>query len=214
MGGALGWIICLMVFSSCSKDSEAYDPYHDWQTRNEEWFAMVADSARTAISMAKEQYGATWEDHCQWRMFKTLTMDQDRQSGNISDSICVFILNRGTGHVSPAFTDSIRVNFRATIMPTVDEYGNTINTVFAQTYYGQFDPTKALPAKYAVGSMVTGISTAVQYMVVGDDWIVYVPADLGYGATATTTIPAYSTLRYRINLANIYSTGKTVPDWQ
>jgi FKBP-type peptidyl-prolyl cis-trans isomerase FklB len=210
----LAVVICLLAITACSSDDGEYDPYHDWQERNEVWYELIADSARTAINAAKAQYGTAWEDHCRWRMYKTLTEAPNRQSETLTDSVCVYILSNGTGDVSPAYTDSIRVHFRATLMPTIDAEGNTENTVFAQTYYGPFDPTKAAPAKYGLGGLIAGFSTAVQYMVKGDDWIVYIPSDLGYGATATTQVPAYSTLRYRINLAEIYETGDEVPDWQ
>lgn len=61
---------CLLT--SCEETTEQWDPYENWQVRNIAWFASVADSARTAISQAKAQYGDEWEKHCEWRMYKTL----------------------------------------------------------------------------------------------------------------------------------------------
>ena len=61
---------CLLT--SCEETTEQWNPYENWQVRNIAWFASVADSARTAISQAKAQYGDEWEKHCEWRMYKTL----------------------------------------------------------------------------------------------------------------------------------------------
>ena len=43
-------------------------------------------------------------------------------------------------------------------------------------------------------------SIAVQQMVAGDTWEVYIPAKLGYGDYESGFIPAYSTLIFEINL--------------
>ena len=48
---------------SCSEDEKEWDPYYNWQARNEAWFRTVADSARTAIASAKKQYGDQWQQH-------------------------------------------------------------------------------------------------------------------------------------------------------
>ena len=63
-------IVSLGTICSCSEDEQEYDPYTNWQVRNREWFRSVADSARTAITQAKAQYGDKWEDYCEWRMYK------------------------------------------------------------------------------------------------------------------------------------------------
>ena len=75
-----------LVLVSCSEKSNEWDPYYSWETRNAMWFEEVADSARTAIAEAKAQYGTEWEEHCQWRMFKSLQRSADLQ-GPLTDSI-------------------------------------------------------------------------------------------------------------------------------
>jgi hypothetical protein len=44
--------------------------------------------------------------------------------------------------------------------------------------------------------------TAVQQMTDGDLWKVYIPNKLGYGASGSTGVPAYSTLVFDINLVS------------
>lgn len=203
--------LCLM---SCSKETDDFNAYADWQVRNEAWFQTIADSARTAIQTAQRAYGDQWEEHCDWRMMKSLLKSQTAVSGKLSDSICVRILSRGDGLVSPCFTDTVRINFRGWLMPTKTADGAMEERVFTQTYYGDFNTETAAPQVGCVSSFKDGFATALQYMVEGDDWMVYIPADLFYGETNSSTIPAYSVARFRINLIAIYPAGTKVPAWK
>lgn len=212
----LYFILCILSFivSSCSSDTEEYDAYYDWQARNAAWYLQVADTARTAIAQARSQYGSEWEQHCDWRMYKSLQRSQTVQSGRTTDSICVRIIQRGTGSASPTYSDSIRVNFRGWLMETQKADGTPELITFAQTYYGDYNPSTAAPQVAAVGAFNDGFSTALQYMTVGDDWMVYIPQQLFYGTEDHEIIPAYSTVRFRIQLVAIYPSGTDVPDWK
>ena len=195
----------IFFFSSCSSDSSDYDPYHHWRTRNEAWYAGVADSARTAIAAAQRQYGDRWEEHCDWRMYKSLRRSPIYQTGHLEDSICVHILTRGEGTVSPLSTDTVYINFRGWLMPTTDAEGNRKDIIFAQTYYGTFDPATAAATKSVVNAFSEGFETALQYMVAGDDWNVYIPQDLFYGSSGKDVIPGYSAALFRINMVKVQS---------
>ena len=219
IGRVGGWALFLFLFfslsfTSCQSDTDVYDPYHDWQGRNEAWFVQIADSARTAIRQAQRAYGDAWEAHCDWRMYKALTKAQDYDSKLLSDSICVHILSRGSGTVSPLYSDSVRCNYRGWIMPTADANGLTEELVFDQTYYGAYDVATAAPSKLGMSNLVPGFSTALQHMTVGDDWHVYIPAPLGYGQQSNGIIPAYSVLHFRLQLMGIYPKGAEVPEWK
>lgn len=204
---------------ACKESEENYTPYINWEARNAAWYLQVTDSARTAIAQAKAQYGDQWEDHCQWRQLKSL-LKQQNAGGLYTDSICVRILGRGTGY-SPTFSDSVRLNFRGWLMPAtykrINAQGVQVDSlmqeVFTQTYYGSYNPETAVPSLMAVSATVPGFSTALQYMREGDDWLVYIPQQLGYGATAKDVIPAYSTLQFRLSLVAAYPTGSGVPKW-
>ncbi|MBQ7572078.1 MAG: FKBP-type peptidyl-prolyl cis-trans isomerase [Bacteroidaceae bacterium] len=207
-------VVVGVMAAGCSSDTEDYDPYYDWEQRNAAWYEQIADSARTAIAAARAEWGEAWADHCSWRMYKSLLKSQERQSGILADSICVRIITRGTGTVSPHYDDSVRVSFRGWLMPTTDARGNTFETVFTQTYYGDFDPQLAAPNLAPPSAYNDGFATAVQYMVTGDDWMVYIPQQLFYGAELTGNVQPYSTVRMRIHLAAIYPRGTTVPEWK
>ena len=68
------------------------------------------------------------------------------------------------------------------LMPTPSEQGTLQETTFTQTYYGDYNPATAAPQLAAVGGFKDGFSTALQYMVAGDDWMVYIPQELFYGS--------------------------------
>ena len=215
-------LLASLGFTSCSEKSNEWDPYYSWESRNTMWFVDVADSARTAIAAAKAQYGDEWEDHCQWRMFKSLQRSADLQ-GPLTDSIVCKIVPSEPGTVKGTkytnYTDYVQLHYRAWLMPS--EYISEDNVtkeekmlVFSQTYYGYFDPKTAVPVTMAVNGLIEGFQTALQYMVEGDEWYVYIPQQLGYGAEASSAVPAYSTLLYLIKLVGIYETKDDVPDWK
>ena len=200
--------------ASCSSDTTEYDPYHDWEERNAAWYEQIADSARTAITSAQQTYGDAWEEHCDWRMMKSLLKSPTYDSGQFTDSICIHIISRGTGEITPCFTDTVRLHFRGWLMPTLKADGTTEERVFTQTYYSDFNSETAAPQTAPVSAFKDGFATALQYMVAGDDWLVYIPQQLFYGSTVSTAVPAYSTARFRINLVAVYPIGTKVPEWK
>lgn len=216
-------MVCAFSLASCSESDNVWDPYANWKARNEAWYVQITDSARTAISQAKRQYGDAWEEHCDWRQFKTLRKAADYDTGNPCDSVCVHIIKRGTREgedaISPYSNDTVRLSFRGFLMETEYEGGldggfYKQQLIFDQSYYGEFNEETAAPALMPVAALTEGFYTALQYMVPGDDWLVYVPQQMAYGAKATGAIPAYSTLLFRINLAAVYRAGSGVPGWK
>ncbi len=192
--------------SSCEESDNTWDPYYNWKTRNAEWYERVADTARTAIAQARHLYGEEWEKHCEWRMYRNL-MRSPEGDATLADSICCRIVQRGTGTESPMGTDTVSVSFRGWIMET--EYEQEDGSlqkqmaIFTQTYYGEYNSQTAPPQEMAISALTKGFSTALQYMVEGDDWLVYIPNELAYKGEASTAVPAYSTLLFRIHLTDI-----------
>ena len=210
------FLVCpLLLLASCKDSDETYDPQHDWKERNAQWFAEVYDAARAEIAAAKAQHpnGNDWEQHCNWRIYKTLLKSQDTQ-GASTDYIVCKINERGDGEWSAAYTDSVRLYYRGWIMDENYPTSKTNLTVFSQTYYGVFDKTTAAPIAMPVTSTVEGFMTAVQYMVKGDDWDVYVPQQLAYKETASDAIPAYSTLLFRLRIELVHKSGTGMSEWR
>lgn len=59
------------------------------------------------------------------------------------------------------------------------------------------------PLTGKAGDFVPGFSEALQLMRPGDEWIVWVPPQLGYGAKDVGPIPANSVLRFKLALHKI-----------
>lgn len=57
------------------------------------------------------------------------------------------------------------------------------------------------------GDFVAGFSEALQLMRPGDEWIVWIPPQLGYGAKAVGPIPANSVLRFKLTLHSVTPAG-------
>lgn len=207
-----------LVFVSCSEKSSEWDPYYSWESRNAMWFEQVTDSARTAISAAKARYGENWEAHCPWRMFKSLQRSADIP-GATTDSIVCKIVRKGEGTKQINYSDYVLIHYRGWLMPS--EYITADNVtketkmvVFDQSYYGEFNPATAVPKQMYVGGCIEGFQTALQYMVEGDQWYVYIPHELAYGKNSSGEVPAYSTLRFLMNVVVVYEDFDDLPDWK
>jgi FKBP-type peptidyl-prolyl cis-trans isomerase len=59
------------------------------------------------------------------------------------------------------------------------------------------------PLSGGVGDFVPGFTEALMLMRPGDEWIVWIPPELGYGARAAGTIPPNSVLRFRMGLRSV-----------
>lgn len=214
--------MAMLFVASCSESDGAWDPYADWQSRNAAWYEQISATASQAIAKAKAQYGDAWEDHCEWRRYKSLWKSAKYDSKLATDSICVQIIKRGeTGEnaISPYSTDTVRVNYRGFLMPTQYEAADGTlfedSYVFDQSFIGDLDPATAAPSLMGVGGRtIEGFCTALQYMVPGDEWNVYIPQQLAYGSKANNSIPAYSTLKFHLNLTAVYRAGSGVQSWK
>lgn len=213
-------IVPLLLLASC-KDSEAESNVRqNWPERNVQWFAEVYDAARAEIETAKAQYDNDWEEHCDWRVYKTLLKSQDVQGPPTDYVVCKINerwkdMHSSTDELwSPAYTDSVRLYYRGWIMDDNYPASKDNMTVFSQTYYGEFNPATAAPVAMAASALVEGFTTAIQYMVEGDDWSVYIPSELAYGAKASDAIPAYSTLLFRIRVERVHKSGTGMPGWR
>ena len=209
-------LVCpLLILASCRSSVEVDDTRHDWQARNAQWFAEKYDSAQVAIAAAKAAYpaGNDWQQHCDWRILRTLLKSPDAV-GATTDNVVCKIVRRGDGDISSAYTDSVRLYYRAWLMDDNYPDSKTDLTIFSQSYYGDFDEKTAAPVAMATSSVVEGFMTALQYMVKGDDWLIYIPQELGYKETESDAVPAYSTLLYRVRIERVHKSGTGLPGWR
>jgi len=99
------------------------------------------------------------------------------------------ILEKGTGTISPLKSDTVKVHYRGTL----------INGKEFDSSYGRGEPTS-----FGVGQVIAGWTEALQLMVIGDIFEVYIPSDLAYGVRGTgKDIGPNSTLIFKVELLGI-----------
>lgn len=67
------------------------------------------------------------------------------------------------------------------------------------------------PLTGPVGAFVPGFTEALELMRPGDEWIVWVPPQLGYGAKDSGPIPGNSVLRFRLALHSVTPATAATP---
>lgn len=203
-----------LLCASCTEEqNEVYDEYARWTERNDSAFSSVLRQAKSAVEQSKSAYGASWEEHCDWRILRNYCLPASA-SFTMADSVPVQILKRGSGSVSPLYSDSVRVSFIGRLIPTL---GHPQGYVFGFTGSSinedeVFSPALGSPVAQAVSNGVVGYTTVLQYMHVGDRWRFYVHPSLGYKETATSGIPAHSMLTFTVQLEGIYRKGSNTSD--
>ena len=177
----------LFGLTSCDESSEAGE-FDNWQARNIQYIDSIAAVARA------NTYG-------DWKIFLVQGLDTAKVWGNEYYVYCQ-VIEEGAGTEHPLFTDNVVVNYRGRLMPTYPTYPEGLQ--FDSSYKGDLNPSFNVPATLPLSGTVDGFYTAVQNMVDGDTWKVYIPYQLGYGASGVSGIPGYSTLIFDINLVSFH----------
>ena len=184
--------LLLLSYTSCSEDDSATDEFSNWQERNQ----AVTDQ---------------WAANSSLRKIRVFTQD-DTTTGRNCDYIYVEVLEAGEGTDSPLYTDTVRMAYRGRLIPTMN-YTNGF--VFDETYIGDFSWHTAGMATMAIGgsssALVSGFATAVMNMHKGDRWRVHIPYQLGYNASSTGSVTAYSNLTFDIALLDFWHPGDPHP---
>lgn len=179
------------LFASCEETAEV-DEYANWKERNIEFIDSIAKVAQTNAD-------GNW-----LRVLSFKLTDKDMEGNvvehDVDDYVYCHIETKGTGTVHPLFTDTVSVNYRGRLIPTLSF---PEGKVFDQSYKGTLNPEVNVPSNFNVNGVVIGWSSVLQQMVTGDTWRVYIPASLGYGSKKQTDIPAHSALIFDINLVKI-----------
>ena len=190
--------VTLTSFISCSETKET-DDHDNWKERNTEFISGIASQCGDL----------TPQTAAEGQMFKLLSykLDKTKQWGDGSYVYCK-VLKKGTGTISPHFTDSIRINYRVRLMPTTNyPDGQVVDRSFMTA---NLDPNVNIPSSYKVSSLIEGAASAIMNMHCGDYWMVYIPYGIGYGTSGRTSIPGYSALIYEINLTEIAAPGQNL----
>lgn len=207
-------LMTLCGLTACEEYLDETPESADWAERNAAYFHERMTEAKAAIAAARAAHGDAWPEHCSWRVMRTYAITAEAFATE-TDSICVQILRRGTGTGSPIYTDSIRVNYLGRLIPDIystDEVSRTKGYVFDHTglradSLSVFSPELAVPAMFRVSNTVEGFTTAVQHMVKGDLWRIYVPYQMGYGQQGLSGVRPTSTLVFDLELRDFFHAG-------
>ena len=176
----------LFGLTSCEENAEVGE-FDNWQQRNTQFVDSIAAVARAN----------TYDD---WKIFLVEGLDTAKQWGNEYYVYCQ-VLEEGNGTEHPLFTDSVVVNYSGRLIPSAT-YPDGFK--FDSSYTGELNPSFNVPVGMPLSGTVPGFYTAIQHMVDGDIWKVYIPYVLGYGAEGSSSIPGYSTLVFDINLVSFH----------
>lgn len=99
------------------------------------------------------------------------------------------VINEGTGE-KPTAESTVKVHYHGTLID---------GTVFDSSV------EKNEPATFPLNRVIKGWTEGLQLMPVGSKWKLYVPYNLGYGATPPPGIPPYSVLIFEVELLDIVS---------
>lgn len=188
--GLLLGVVCI----SCSEKSEE-EEFSNWENRNGAYLDSIAKVAKANSDGS-------------WTIYKAYTLGDSTAIYNGHNDRFIFVkkLEHGNGAMHPLFSDSVRVHYSGRLIPT-KTYVN--GYCFDKSYVSDTLNVKTdVPALFGVKGNIVGFATALQYMVEGDKWLVYIPYQLGYGEQDAQSIPAYSTLIFEMTLAKIYRQGE------
>lgn len=198
-------MMAVFTLSSCSEDNDETIEFENWQAKNEQVFADTLSYAQQRIT----QGDSSWKVIRCWSL-----QDQTPNEGastptyDDSDYIIVHVLDEGTGSGCPMISDSVSVSYKGRLLPSTT-YAE--GYVFDKTFEGAFDKATALPTTFAVNAMVSGFTTALLNMHIGDRWMVYIPYQLAYGEDGSSSIPGYSMLRFELVLHSYWRPNGKAP---
>ena len=198
-------ITLAFVFTAC-EETEEYNEFSNWKERNDNFMDSIIDVFTNYSTEPIAPYDAKEGDMFRILSFK-LNPDSERDWCDCKYVYCK-VIKRGSGEVSPYFTDSIRMNYRIRLIPSANYPLGYVGDQSFKT--PELNPEINSPVSFKVSSLIEGMSTALMYMRVGDIWRMYIPYQMGYGAQKVSTIPAYSTLVYDVNLTEIARTGSSL----
>ena len=92
------------------------------------------------------------------------------------------------GGDKPRAMDEVKVNYEGTLLS-----GDVFDSSFK----------RGEPATFPLDEVIPGWTEALGLMKPGDEWIVWIPPELGYGEEPKGPIPANSVLKFRVQLLGV-----------
>lgn len=190
-------------FAACDEVEEVGE-YDNWEPRNTAFIDSIhalAASRLLPLNAAQEE-ADKFEPGEMFGLETTASTTAGKQY-----VYCKKIVKNTAGAV-PVYTNTVETHYYGTLI-TGDTFGGTFEG-YAATDCGVLDPeTKAptafdSPTAYSVSGAYwgTGWVSALQYMHVGERWMLYIPYQSGYG-TGTSSLLENSAFTYDLQLESI-----------
>lgn len=173
-------LLCVFVVSSCKDDDDDTEAVEREAYKLEQDIAFQAKVNETGFEKWNSEAGDGY-------VFAKLIKKGDGKQAYFNSLVSVYYkgsLTDGTVFDQQLFDDGIPFPCAVSL------YAKTVT-----------DPVTNSQTKY--GSVISGWTVALQHMVEGDKYEVWIPQQLAYGASESGDIPAYSTLIFEIELVSV-----------
>ena len=186
------------MFTSCEEVEKA-GKYDNWRERNEAFIDSL-NALKPVNVFAMENFNAIEEG----QLFKIQV--QSTSTTNEPQYIyCKKITKKSTGDL-PIYTSAVSAYYYGTTILGDKFDGNfTGYTALDKTFSGNKEPNTEfdVPADFSVSGLIPGWTTALQYMLAGERWMLYIPWQSAYGSGGNSNIMGYSTLAFDIELLSV-----------
>ncbi len=112
-------------------------------------------------------------------------------------SIYYKVLEAGKGTKAILYSSTVSCYYKGYYVADYPKFDIEKGDVFDQRLFNDGSPSSFTPK-----SVIAGWKTALQHMVKGDKWEIWVPYQLGYG-TGYNDIPGYSTLVFELEVVDV-----------
>lgn len=185
-------MVLAVSLASCQESDDTPEEYPDWQNTNEQAYQKIYNQAKANIAAGDTS----------WKIVAS-SLESTNRDTDYSPEECIVMeqIKVGTGAINPCYTDTVTIHYAGWLQPST-RYKNGLT--FDSSYYGYYDDDVSSPYKGCVNSFIQGFSTALQYMHRGDAYKVYIPYQLAYGSSGSSSIPGYSMLTFEIMLEDFW----------
>eukprot|EP00918_Siedleckia_nematoides_P095413 GHVU01209495.1.p1 GENE.GHVU01209495.1~~GHVU01209495.1.p1 ORF type:complete len:335 (+),score=68.13 GHVU01209495.1:1283-2287(+) len=117
-------------------------------------------------------------------------LDEDKNITKLESGLRYKVIHRGNGTVSPTIHDTVDINYNGTLIN-----GKSFDSNYHRSH---------LPATLGVGQVIQGWQQGLPLMKEGDDFIFYIPSELGYGPSGGgREIAGNMALIFRVQLIKV-----------